>query len=75
MFVTQPPLSLLSEDTSEWERELQQELQEYEVVAEADNQDENWDREIEEMLQADQLTPMSPRFQCGNMATLKREGA
>lgn len=41
------------EDTSEWERELQQELQEYEVVAEADNQDENWDREIEEMLQAD----------------------
>lgn len=46
-------LSLLSEDASEWERELQRELQEYEVVAEADNRDENWDREIEEMLQAD----------------------
>ncbi|KAM9444819.1 synapse-associated protein 1 [Clarias gariepinus] len=41
------------EETSEWERELQQELQEYEVVVEADNRDENWDREIEEMLQAD----------------------
>ncbi|TSL61160.1 Synapse-associated protein 1 [Bagarius yarrelli] len=41
------------EDASEWERELQRELQEYEVVAEADNRDENWDREIEEMLQAD----------------------
>ncbi|XP_060793641.1 synapse-associated protein 1 isoform X2 [Neoarius graeffei] len=40
-------------DVSDWERELQQELQEYEVVAEADNRDENWDREIEEMLQAD----------------------
>lgn len=51
--IAPPPPSLLSEDTSEWERELQQELQEYEVVAEADNQDENWDREIEEMLQAD----------------------
>lgn len=48
-----PPPSLLSEETSEWERELQQELQEYEVVVEADNRDENWDREIEEMLQAD----------------------
>ncbi|MCI4387751.1 hypothetical protein PGIGA_G00077820 [Pangasianodon gigas] len=41
------------EEASEWERELQRELQEYEVVAEADNRDENWDREIEEMLQAD----------------------
>ncbi|KAI5609186.1 synapse-associated protein 1 [Silurus asotus] len=41
------------EDASDWERELQQELQEYEVVAETDNKDENWDREIEEMLQAD----------------------
>ncbi|XP_046725688.1 synapse-associated protein 1 isoform X2 [Silurus meridionalis] len=40
-------------DASDWERELQQELQEYEVVAETDNKDENWDREIEEMLQAD----------------------
>lgn len=46
-------LSLVSGDVSDWERELQRELQEYEVVAEADNRDENWDREIEEMLQAD----------------------
>lgn len=41
------------EDASEWERELQRELQEYEVVADTENRDENWDREIEEMLQAD----------------------
>ncbi|XP_026854408.1 synapse-associated protein 1 isoform X2 [Electrophorus electricus] len=41
------------EDASEWERELQRELQEYEVVAGTDNRDDNWDREIEEMLQAD----------------------
>ncbi|XP_062871942.1 synapse-associated protein 1 [Trichomycterus rosablanca] len=41
------------EDTAEWERELQRELQEYEVVADTENRDENWDREIEEMLQAD----------------------
>ncbi|XP_076840820.1 synapse-associated protein 1 isoform X2 [Brachyhypopomus gauderio] len=41
------------EDASEWERELQRELQEYEVVADTDNRDDNWDREIEEMLQAD----------------------
>ncbi|XP_066527090.1 synapse-associated protein 1 isoform X1 [Hoplias malabaricus] len=42
-----------SEDASEWERELQRELQEYEVVADAENHDDNWDREIEEMLQAE----------------------
>lgn len=41
------------EDASEWERELQRELQEYEVVADTENRDDNWDREIEEMLQAD----------------------
>ncbi|KAL7864154.1 hypothetical protein AOLI_G00155740 [Acnodon oligacanthus] len=41
------------EETSEWERELQRELQEYEVVAEAENRDDDWDREIEEMLQDD----------------------
>lgn len=45
--------SLQEEETADWERELQQELQEYEVVADADNRDDNWDKEIEEMLQAE----------------------
>ncbi|XP_077569763.1 synapse-associated protein 1 [Stigmatopora nigra] len=42
----------VDEDPSDWEKELQQELQEYEVVAESDNRDEQWDQEIEDMLQA-----------------------
>uniref|UniRef100_A0A493U2D0 Synapse-associated protein 1 n=1 Tax=Anas platyrhynchos platyrhynchos TaxID=8840 RepID=A0A493U2D0_ANAPP len=37
--------------TADWEKELQQELQEYEVVTESEKRDENWDKEIEEMLQ------------------------
>ncbi|KTF77609.1 hypothetical protein cypCar_00048527 [Cyprinus carpio] len=41
------------EETADWEKELQQELQEYEVVVDPENRDENWDREIEEMLQDD----------------------
>ncbi|XP_035266488.1 synapse-associated protein 1 [Anguilla anguilla] len=41
------------EETADWEKELQQELQEYEVVVESENRDDNWDKEIEEMLQAD----------------------
>lgn len=44
------PLSLV-EETADWEKELQQELQEYEVVTESEKRDENWDKEIEEMLQ------------------------
>ncbi|XP_040092426.1 synapse-associated protein 1 [Oryx dammah] len=40
----------LEEDSVDWEKELQQELQEYEVVAESEKRDENWDKEIEEML-------------------------
>uniref|UniRef100_A0AAV2LRB5 BSD domain-containing protein n=1 Tax=Knipowitschia caucasica TaxID=637954 RepID=A0AAV2LRB5_KNICA len=42
------------DDSADWEKELQQELQEYEVVTESDNRDEQWDQEIEEMLQADE---------------------
>ncbi|XP_071368755.1 synapse-associated protein 1-like [Centroberyx affinis] len=42
-----------AEETPDWERELQQELQEYEVVADNENRDDNWDKEIEEMLQDD----------------------
>lgn len=45
------PMAVLEEDSADWEKELQQELQEYEVVAEAEKKDENWDKEIEEMLQ------------------------
>ncbi|XP_074461898.1 synapse-associated protein 1 isoform X2 [Larus michahellis] len=43
--------SQLKEETADWEKELQQELQEYEVVTESEKRDENWDKEIEEMLQ------------------------
>ncbi|XP_053172502.1 synapse-associated protein 1-like [Scomber japonicus] len=42
------------EDSADWEKELQQELQEYEVVTESDNKDDQWDQEIEKMLQADE---------------------
>ncbi|XP_069030267.1 synapse-associated protein 1-like [Embiotoca jacksoni] len=41
------------DESADWESELQQELQEYEVVTESDNRDEQWDQEIEKMLQAD----------------------
>uniref|UniRef100_A0A8C1XJX9 Synapse-associated protein 1 n=1 Tax=Cyprinus carpio TaxID=7962 RepID=A0A8C1XJX9_CYPCA len=41
------------EETADWEKELQQELQEYEVVVDPEHRDDNWDREIEEMLQDD----------------------
>ncbi|XP_004635136.1 synapse-associated protein 1 [Octodon degus] len=41
----------LEGDSADWEKELQQELQEYEVVTESDKRDENWDKEIEKMLQ------------------------
>uniref|UniRef100_A0A8C0NH14 Synapse-associated protein 1 n=2 Tax=Canis lupus familiaris TaxID=9615 RepID=A0A8C0NH14_CANLF len=43
--------AILEEDSADWEKELQQELQEYEVVTESEKRDENWDKEIEEMLQ------------------------
>ncbi|KAL9867301.1 synapse-associated protein 1 [Geothlypis trichas] len=43
--------SVVEEETTDWEKELQQELQEYEVVTESEKRDENWDKEIEEMLQ------------------------
>ncbi|XP_041647828.1 synapse-associated protein 1-like isoform X2 [Cheilinus undulatus] len=41
------------EETPDWERELQEELQEYDVLPDNENHDENWDREIEEMLKED----------------------
>lgn len=47
----QEEATALEEDSTDWEKELQQELQEYEVVAESEKRDENWDKEIEKMLQ------------------------
>lgn len=47
------PVPSPDEDSADWEKELQQELQEYEVVTESDNKDDQWDQEIEKMLQAD----------------------
>lgn len=41
------------DDSADWEKELQQELQEYEVVTESDHKDDQWDQEIEKMLQAE----------------------
>ncbi|KAM9831536.1 synapse-associated protein 1 [Neosynchiropus ocellatus] len=41
------------DESADWEKELQQELQEYEVVTESDNQGEHWDQEIEKMLEAE----------------------
>lgn len=41
------------EETAEWERELQEELQEYDVLDDNENRDDDWDREIEEMLKED----------------------
>nr|XP_046248521.1 synapse-associated protein 1-like [Scatophagus argus] len=41
------------EGTADWERELQAELQEYDVLDDSENCDDNWDREIEEMLKED----------------------
>ncbi|XP_028298827.1 synapse-associated protein 1 [Gouania willdenowi] len=42
------------DESADWEKELQQELQEYEVVSGSDNKDDQWDQEIEKMLQADE---------------------
>ncbi|XP_028259141.1 synapse-associated protein 1-like [Parambassis ranga] len=41
------------EESADWERELQEELQEYDVLADNENRDDNWDKEIEEMLKED----------------------
>ncbi|XP_040895839.1 synapse-associated protein 1-like [Toxotes jaculatrix] len=41
------------EETADWERELQEELKEYDVLADNENHDDNWDREIEDMLKED----------------------
>lgn len=41
------------DESADWEKELQQELQEYEVVTESGNKDDQWDQEIEKMLQSD----------------------
>lgn len=45
--------NIQEDEIADWEKELQQELQEYEVVAESENHNDSWDKEIEEMLQED----------------------
>ncbi|PSN44635.1 hypothetical protein C0J52_10009 [Blattella germanica] len=46
-------VSLSSEE--EWEKELEAELQDYEVVADGNaQQDSNWESQIQEMLDADE---------------------
>lgn len=42
-----------SEETADWERELQEELQEYDVLDDTEGHDDKWDKEIEEMLKED----------------------
>lgn len=42
--------AVVEEDSADWEKELQQELQEYEVVTQSEKRDESWDKEIEKML-------------------------
>ncbi|XP_046984757.1 synapse-associated protein 1-like isoform X2 [Schistocerca americana] len=43
----------------EWEKELEAELQDYEVVADGDSQqDSNWENQIEEMLDAEDTTDL-----------------
>lgn len=49
----QEETTVVEEDSTDWEKELQQELQEYEVVTESEKRDENWDKEIEKLLQED----------------------
>ncbi|KAI5936904.1 Synapse-associated protein 1 [Manis javanica] len=39
------------DESADWGKELQQELQEYQVVTESEKQDENWDKDIEKMPQ------------------------
>ncbi|MEQ2311036.1 Synapse-associated protein 1 [Ameca splendens] len=43
------------DESADWEKELQQQLQEYEVVTESENKDDQWDQEIEKMLQAEDI--------------------
>lgn len=47
------PHAFHPDESADWEKELQQQLQEYEVVTDADNKDDQWDQEIEKMLQGE----------------------
>lgn len=41
------------EETADWEKVLQEELQQYNYCEDHDSLDDDWDREIEEMLKAE----------------------
>lgn len=45
--------TVLEEDSADWEKELQQELQDYEVVTESEKLDENWHKKIEKLMPED----------------------
>lgn len=51
----QEETTVLDDDPTDWEKELQQELQEYEVVTESEKRDENWDKDLEKLLQGENL--------------------
>ena len=42
------------DETPDWERELQEELKEYDVLTDNENHDDNWDKEIEDMLKEEE---------------------
>jgi hypothetical protein len=51
-----PTLSFLHlSSEEEWEKELEAELQDFEVVADGDKRDAQWESQIEEMLDAEDL--------------------
>jgi len=53
-----PVLSFLHlSPEEEWEKELEAELQDFEVVADGDKSNAQWESQIEEMLDADDLKP------------------
>lgn len=53
MFVSFLSFFSIFTETTDWEKELQEELQEYDVLPDTENCDDNWDKEIEEMLKED----------------------
>lgn len=57
-FPADAPILMSSEE--EWEKELEAELQDYEVVAENDKKGtyQQWENQIEEMLDAEELTDL-----------------
>lgn len=47
-------------EVADWEKELQEELQEYDVLGDGENRDDGWDQEIEEMLKDSAYADVPP---------------